>query len=211
MRTIRTKVYNFNELSEPAKQKAINWYRSANDDSYYYDDIISSAKAIVDLFGLKTGRSYTDIRTGHMDDNILELSGLRLYKYIVNNYYNNLFTPKYIKTIDRELKCKQFICKVHTGVKGKFTQLFSKLTMVNDGCPLTGVCSDYDILQPVYDFLKKPDKSTTFEDLIKDIEHEISKTFRDTEEWVNSDEFIKDELINNEYEFTKDGNLFSYK
>lgn len=209
MRTIRTKVYNFNELSEPAKQKAINWYRSANDDSYYYDEIISSAKAIVDLFGLKTGRSCTDIRTGHMDDNILELSGLRLYKYIVNNYYNTLFTPKYIKTIDRELKCKQFICKVHAGVKGKFTQLFSKLTRVNDGCPLTGVCYDYDILQPVYEFLQNPKKETTFKDLIDSIESAISQTFRDAEEWVNSDEYITEQIEANEYEFTQEGNRFS--
>lgn len=161
MRTIRTKVYEFNELSENAQQKAIDNYRNRNNSynvQYLYDEITDSAKAVAELFNLKFGRECTDIRTGHIDDNILALSGVRLYKYIVNNYYNNLFTPKYIKTIDRELKCKQFICKVYDGVKGRFTQLFSKLTMVNDGCPLTGVCYDNDILEPVYEFLKNPNK-----------------------------------------------------
>jgi len=208
MRTIRTKVYKFNELSDEAKEKAIDWCRNVNNDIHDYEDIVSSAKAVADLFDLKFGKSYTDIRFGHIEDRILELSGTRLYKYVVNNYYDSLFTPKYIKTIGRELKCKQFICKIHTGANGKFTQLFSKLTKVNDGCALTGMCYDDDILQPVYEFLKNPDKSTTFEDLIKDIENAISKTLRDIEEWVNSDEYITEQIEANEYEFTQDGNLF---
>lgn len=35
MRTVRTKVYQFSELSESAKQKAIEWYLSGNDDSSF--------------------------------------------------------------------------------------------------------------------------------------------------------------------------------
>lgn len=210
MRTIRTKVYEFNELSESSKEKAISQYRnnSYNNNSYYFEEITDSVKAVAELFNLKFGREYTDIRYGHIDDCILELSGIRLYKYILNNYYSSLFVPKYIKKIDRVLRCKQFICKVREGKNGKYTTIYSRLNASNDGCPLTGVCYDYDILQPVYEFLKKPDKSTTFEDLIKDIEHAISKTFRDAEEWVNSDEFITEEIKNNECEFTQDGNLF---
>ena len=64
-----------------------------------------------------------------------------------------------------------------------------------------------DILQPVYDFLKQPDKSTTFEDLIGYIESAISKTFRNTDEWLSSDEFITEEINANDYEFTENGEL----
>ncbi len=132
MRTIRTKVYQFSELSEQAKETAINWYRNGSDDNQiYFGEIIDTVKKVAELFDLKFGREYTDIRTGHIDDNILELSGVRLYKYLINNYYNSLYTPKYIKMIDRELKCRQFICKIGTGRDGnKYTQIYSKNSRV---------------------------------------------------------------------------------
>lgn len=65
-----------------------------------------------------------------------------------------------------------------------------------------------DILQPVYDFLEKPNTSTTFEDLMNEIESAISKTFQQNEEWVNSDEYITEQIESNEYDFTKDGKRF---
>lgn len=46
MRTIRTKVYKFEELSEQAQQKAIEWYISGNDLSYVWRDIKEDAKQI---------------------------------------------------------------------------------------------------------------------------------------------------------------------
>lgn len=208
MRTIKTVLYNFSELSEGAKEKAIQNHREKYIDySFYYDEIIESVKAVVELFGLKTGNEYSDIRTGHIEDTILNLSGIRLYKYLINNYGSKLFTPKYIKTLDRKVSWKPFKCTYFKNREGKeFTQIHSKLKTDNS-CTLTGVCYDMDILEPVYNFLQSPDKNTTFEELIGDIESAISKTFRDTEDWINSDEFITDEIEANNYEFTEEGKL----
>jgi len=209
MKTVCINTYKFNELSDKAKNKAINSFRDRQYDyQHYYDEITSSVKALVELFNLKTGRQYSDLKTSHIDDNITELKGLRLYKYLMSNYYNDLFTPKYLKSIDRELKCRQFICKVNKDYKGeKYTMLYSRLFR-SDCCVLTGVCYDNDILQPVYDFLKKPDKHTTFEDLIQDIAHAISKAYASTEEWISSDDFIRDEIEANDYDFTEEGKLY---
>ena len=209
MRTVRTQVYKFNELSKQAQQKAIVNFRSNGFLSDFYShDIINSAKKVIELFNLKTGNKYSDIRTSHIDDNILQLSDVRLYKYIVNNYYSDLFTPVYIKTIDKEWHCKLFICKVRTGRDGnKYTQVYSK-TKKDNSCVLTGVCYDMDILQPIYDFLEKPSKGTTFEDLMNEIGEAISKTYSDAEEWTNSDKCITETIEVNEYEFTQDGRLF---
>lgn len=208
-RTIRTRVYKFNELSEQAKKVAIENYRSQDgNNSHYFDEITDSVKAVGELFDLKFGRSYSDVRTGHIADDLLNLSGIRLYKYLMNNYYSFLFTPKYIKLFHSVKNWKPFICRVKKSHKGdSYTQVYSK-NFVNNDCPLTGVCYDNDILQPVYDFLKKPDKSTTYDDLLEEIESAIESTYRSTEKWLNSDEFIKDEIQANDYEFTKDGKLF---
>jgi len=209
MRTIRTKVYKFNELSEQAKQKAINnWRNQQQDYQYYFDEIVDSIKAVVELFDLKTGREYTDIRTSHIDDNILNLKGVRLYKYIVNNYSNNLFTPTYIKSIDRAVNWKQFVCKTRTAAdKTKYTQIYSKQKKDNC-CVLTGICYDDIILQPIYDFLKHPDTTKNFHDLFQELENAICNTVSNTEEWLNSDEFITDEIEVNGYEFKIDGTIF---
>lgn len=211
MRTIRTKVYQFSELNEKAQKTAIEKCRQQNWESghnqIYFDEVVDTVKKVLELFGLETGRQYDDIRYSHIDDNILELSGVRMYKYILNNYGYALFKPAYIKHINRAVNWRQFICKVGKGGNGEYTSIYSRMRKTSD-CVLTGVCYDDDILRPVYDFLKCPRKSVTFEDLIKDIESAISKTFEDTEEWVNSDEFIREEIKANEFEFTEDGRPF---
>jgi hypothetical protein len=209
MKTIRTKVYQFSELSDSAKQKAIEWYRTGSDDGQIYaDEIIDSVKELAKIFNLEFGREYTDIRTSHIDDNILELQGVRLYKYIVNNYSHHLFRPKYIKSIDRAVYWNQFICKRKKGTNGDYTQLYSKWRKDNS-CVLTGVCYDMDILNPVYEFLARPDKTTTFADLISDIESAIQKTFDSNETYVNSDSYVIESIEANEYDFTADGKRFN--
>ena len=203
MKTITINLYKFDELSEKAKQTAIDKYRNKHDNYFYYDEIIESVKKLIDLFNLKTGNTYTDLRCSHINDTILELSGVRLYKYILNNYGKELFTPKYKKSIDREVKSKAYICKVDTDYKGeKYTFLYDK-QKTDNSCVLTGVCFDDDILKPVYDFLKKPTNNTNFEDLISEIETAIQKCFDSTEQWLNSDEFITEEIEANEYYFTE--------
>lgn len=207
MRTIRIKLYKFNELSESAKEKAINDWRDKNNYDSSFEEIEGSVKAVIKLFNLKTGRTWEDIRTSHIDDCILELKGVRLYKYLVNNYYSDLFKPKYIKSLDGIRKGKQFVFEVNKNYKGEFYTMILSKNFVSNSCTLTGVCFDMDILQPVYDFLEKPDANTTFEDLIRDIEGAISKCYRDTEEWINSDEYITETIEANDYEFTQDGKL----
>jgi hypothetical protein len=208
MKTIELTLYKFNELSEEAKRTAIEQYKEGGQDQFYYDELIESINKALDLFGLETGRQYSDIRTGHIDDCILELSGVRLYKYLVNNYWNKLFTPKYKKSIDRAVKWSPYICKVYTVSDGsKYTQLYYKHQRGND-CVLTGVCYDMDILQPFYSFLERPEDNVTFSDLINEMSNAIVKAFNDLEEWQDSDEHISEMLEINKYDFTEDGNRY---
>jgi hypothetical protein len=204
MRTEKINIYSFDELSEDAKQKAIDQFRyNDNDGSFYFDEVIESVKAVCNLFDLKTGRQYSDIRYNHIDDNILQLSGFRLQKYIWNNYKHDLFKGKYYSLWSKKDKSFKHYKEGYPVLKSRYSKLF-----LSNECVLTGVCYDDDILQPVYDFLNKPDKSKTFEDLIKEIENAISKTFEDVETWLNSDEFIIDLFQANDYEFTEDGNIY---
>ena len=214
VRTIRTKVYKFDELNETAKQKAIEWYRDGNSsDSFYADEIIYSVKAMAEIFNLKFGSEYTDIRCSHIDDNILELQGVRLYKYIVNNYWGSLYKRKFLGCIGDNKVIKHRMSKtrfydMNKGARVNSSNFIYSNVQFSNNCTLTGVCYDNDILQPVYNFLQHPDKSTTFADLISDIESAVTKCFNDNEEWVNSDEYITETIQANEYESTADGRRF---
>lgn len=214
MREVITNVYSFDELNETAKQKAITQHRQDGDfNQFYFDEIIESVKKMANLFNLKFGKEYTQIRTSHIEDNILELKGIRLYKYLVNNYWSSLYKRKFLGTIGdnkiithRMSKTKFYDIKKGAKVNSS-NFIFSNINFENS-CVLTGVCYDNDILQPIYDFLATPSKETTFEDLINGIENSIKKCFNDVEAWINSDEFITETIVANEYEFTIDGNLF---
>ena len=214
MKQITINVYSFNELSESAKQNAIDNYRNkCYDNSFFYDEIAASVKAAIDLFGLKTGRTYTDIHYSHIDDNVLQLFGSRLCAYIYNNYGEDLFKPKYLKhgeltdvkkSFHRMRKQREITNNCPN--KGKILVSYYSNIQKDNSCTLTGVCYDDDILKPVYDFLSNCPSNVTFEDIIQSIESAINKTYNDCEDWLNSDEFITEELEANNYEFDEDGN-----
>lgn len=191
-KTIRTKVYAFNELSDEAKQVAIENYRArgGDDGDYYSSEITDSAQAMCNAMDLEIGRTYADVYTSSYWENAEGLSGARLAKWIVNNYSNVLFRPKYLGH-----------------VKGKAH--YSRC-QTDNSCVLTGVCYDDDILAPIYDFLTRPEKQYSLDMLMNDMSFAIKKTYEHAIEYVNSDGYISDMLEANEYLFTKDGREFNY-
>jgi hypothetical protein len=208
MQTITLELFKFNELSEDAKQTAIDNYRYSGNHCGDAGEIIDSAKAASELFNLKTGRQYSDVSTCHIDDDILELKGVRAYKYLLNNYGGELFKRAYIKHYDTHKIIPQFYCERKTYKNGnKSTFVYSKYK-TTDSCVLTGFCYDDDILQPVYDFLAKPCKNTTIQDIFEELGEAIAKAFADYEDWVTSDEYISEVLECNNYDFTIDGKRY---
>jgi hypothetical protein len=209
MQTITLQLFKFNELSEDAQQVAIDNYRnSGNNDGGAIDEVIDSAKAATELFNLRTGNEYSDVRHSHIDDDILELKGIRAYKYLLNNYGGELFKRKYIKHYPEHKYIPQFYCERKTYKNGnKSTFVYSRYK-TTDSCVLTGVCYDDDILSPVYDFLAKPCQHTTIQDIFEELGEAIAKTFQDYEEWINSDEYISDFLEANGFDFTENGKRY---
>ena len=202
MKTVTTTktIYEFSELSEDAKQTALNEYRQTNDDDFFRTELVESIKKLIDLFGLKSGREWCDLSTSHMDDCILELKGLRLRTYLINNYWGDLYKGKYYSLWSKTEKSFKHYKEGYPVLKSRHSKV-----MFDNCCVLTGVCFDDDILAPIYDFFASPKNDTTFADLIGEIENAISGAFRSNEEWVNSDEYITDVFEANQYEFDEDG------
>lgn len=77
-----------------------------------------------------------------------------------------------------------------------------------DNYPLTGVYYDYTILKPLYDFIKKPCKNTTFEDLINDSFSKLKLWIESEIEYYQCDSYITEKLIEEETEFYVDGTKY---
>lgn len=58
MRTIETQAFKFSELSEKAKEKAIEQYRASFDFSFHSEFAIDDAKTIAALFGMDIEKVY---------------------------------------------------------------------------------------------------------------------------------------------------------
>lgn len=88
-RTIETTLYQFDELSESAKESARDWYRGDGDAWIWASDWIASAQAFeriapIKIRGWDIDRAEVSIEWSE-DSDIAELSGLRAWKWLENN------------------------------------------------------------------------------------------------------------------------------
>jgi hypothetical protein len=220
MRTVRTKVYEFEELSETAKQTAIEKERNNVYTDFIYDEAYKTVKAFNSVFKIQEGnRSWLDANFTNIDEDVQELKGFRLQKYIWNNFGNDIFKPKYLKHGELTDKRKPYHAMQkqreitnNCPNKGKFYISYYSNIQKENSCVLTGVCYDQDILDPIYNFLEKRDFSNctiNFYHLINNCFEALKKSIESEVDYQNSDEAIIENLISNDYEFTKDGFIFN--
>jgi hypothetical protein len=211
-RVARVKVYSFGQLSDKAKEVARSWWRDRQEYDYIWGEAKNTVDAFNDLFNLKHGlRSWLDFRH-NLSDEVEELKGLRLRTYIINNYGWGLNKRKYMghlkasKPVNHPC-CRNRVYKTRSGGEIVSVSYLSRIQYTTD-CVLTGVCYDHDILAPIYEFIKKPCKHTTLVDLFKDCFESLRLSIESEIEYRNSDEYVDEELVSNDYEFTEDGKRF---
>ena len=214
MKTIEIKLYKFNELSEESKQNAIEKFRSSNDNFFWQSDWQASLDKFCEAFPVKWKEC--DVYRGinysvTCDDNIAELKGIRLMKYIYNNFEHILFKGKYLKGFcyENEKDIKEHVrLKTKKLSNGRYFQSYYSKIEKDNSCVLTGFCGDNDILSPIYEFLKNPKESVTFADVLSDCLETWLKGVRNDYESQQSDEYISDHLEANDYDFTEDGKIY---
>jgi predicted RNase H-like HicB family nuclease len=214
MRTITTtvEVFKFDELSDEAKQTAIREYRSEGvDTSHNWDEAHKSVKEFHNIFGSREGnRSWLDVNTGHMDDQILELSGNRLRTYLINNFPSAFYEREFrghSKNDNRSTekpKGHRLVTAIKKDCKGNYYRVFKSNFLTESCCPFTGVCYDESLLDPFKAFITLPD-ARTFEDLLQEAMESLRIYLESEDEYRNSDEAIEEDIESNDYEFTEDG------
>lgn len=199
MRTIEITVYTIDELSEKAKEKAYhNWLQQ--NDYPWENENRKTLEEFCRIFPVKVidwSYGYWDNYihfqfTG--DENIENLSGLRLLKYIYNNYYDCLFKGKFY------YKEKY--------VNGKYEYKCRRSKIIKDNsCVLTGYDLDDVILKPIYDFLKKPKEYITFYDLMKECLNTWVKACSEDYQYCTSMEYFIELSRINGWEYRENGEM----
>lgn len=234
MKEVKVKLYEYDELSDCAKERAIEDF---NRDNYYPwgKEVRNTIEALEDLFCVKASdweydsRNYRigNIRfsSNQWTDDTLGLSGNRARAYLWNNYGFVLLRPKcdYFS-----LTCGRYVRAVSANCVKRTSNVFSE--RVFDGtCPLTGWCFDNDALEPMANFcfgvkwddgLKKrvmvPHaerrmwKYTTVESVIREcFESLLASASRDCA-YQESEENFKEMCVANDWMFNEDGTLSRY-
>jgi len=88
-------------------------------------------------------------------------------------------------------------------------QLNSIKSLVIGDCPLTGMCYDMDILEPILEYYKDSTKYTNLEDLINACVNNLCKSVQNEYEACITKEGIQETCEANDYYFTSEGKLHS--
>jgi len=214
METVEIKLYKFSELSEEVKEKAINQYRENEykHTPWFIDEVNQCFEKFADIFSIEWRNidyeePYRNDYHLTFDDNILNLTGQRLATYIWNNYKSDLFKHKYLKSFDdhkNHKRVKNYTAK-RTG--NKYCSYYSAIQLDNS-CVLTGMCYDHNILDPIYEFLNKPNDRIDFETLLNDCINSLCHAVSSEIEYQYSDEAITETIEANDYDFTEDGEMY---
>ena len=208
MEVIKLKTYKLSELSDAAKEKAFN--NSVSNFTYHWhDENIAVLKEFENIFPLQINNYEYDQNNGFVSwefayDDVQELSGIRLMAKLSSNYFRDLYKGKYYSLWSKKDKNPHYT-EGGSAPCGKLKSKHSKILF--EETTLTGYCVGYDILKPIFDFLKKP-TDITFEDLMQEcIDAWIKSVVFDYEYAASMEAFTEDAEVN-EWKYTEDGEYY---
>ena len=178
METKTYTVYKFEELSEEAKEKAIEHFRDNVVDFPWSDEYIEGMKAFAEFFNISLGRWSVGGRGEcvpfELSEEMEALSGRKLKRYLKENY------------LERKNK------HGHKPLDGQ--------------CFFTGFCGDEDLLDPMRKFFKYPGKIEAKE-LFEDCFNAWIKAYNADRDYQYTDKSIIETIQENDYDFLENGKL----
>lgn len=196
MKEVRIKLYHFDELSEDAKkvvrdrerERIQQWGIDAWDSEHK-----ETLKKFCEIFNVKVydwevsdyNHDYRfKFTQDFYDISADKVTGRYLLRFL-NSIYYDIRSRKY------------FSCGQHYDENGKFhySHRHSRIMWEEYNCPLTGVCYDNDILDPIWKWHKKPNFGISLYELVDDCLESFFSTWQNECEYCGSDEYVEQELI----------------
>jgi len=197
MRTQRIEIYQFNELSDDAKEKAIQRYREGNLDYEWYDGVFEDAKEIGKLIGIDIDRIYFSGFCSQGDGACFEGS----YEYRIGSVKEiKKYAPK-----DKELH--RIAVELSKIQRKSFYGLTARVkhfgAYSHELCTQINVYGDFELGDRYYvDFVSNEEGII---ELLRDFMKWIYKSLEADHDWLNADEQVIESMECNEYEFLENG------
>lgn len=214
MKTINITLYSFDELSEDVQKQIIDrerWNIMEQCMDGYGPDYQKSLEKFEELMDISVSRwgcnynSYyfnvkVDVKCVYDEETLLEhLSGKLLVRYLHNNILSYLLTAKQyssLKYVDNKPILKRRSSRI----------------LKECECPLTGACYDMYLIDPILQYLQKPDELTSYETLMdKCVDSFFEEWHKEYRYWADNEDAIREELHNNQYEdrlYYADGRVY---
>lgn len=211
MKELKINVFSFEELSKEIQDKVIErerwnimdsvmechcmeFQKTLEEFQKITDSYVNSYK--VDYCGCRFGKVRSD-KIVYDDFDLEDLSGKLLFRYISNEIMPYLQRGK----------------NYYTYVNGNYDKLKSRRSRIImegfDSCPLTGVCYDYVVLEPLFDYYynwARPEyRNLTFCDVMEKCYAKLFDDLYEEYQYYASDEAVREELLNREDEYYEDG------
>lgn len=192
------KVYTFDELSNEAKEKFIDKRRDFEAE-FWADEMLDCMKRAMDWMNIDiddyqfdcTGRGYINLS---VDDEAEDLTGIRAYKWIVNNCFKDVDKKKmYWLDFPRD--------------KTRTSNIESKDWM--DNCTFSGVIYDFAVKDAWEEWCAE--LKNGFEPSVRDFLDKLENQYLNelSEEYDGFDEpEARDIAEANNYEFLEDGTIY---
>jgi len=188
--TTRT-LYKFDELSDEAKEKAIERYRENNLDYDWYDFVYDDAITIGKLMGIKIDRIYFSGFSSQGDGACFE-----------GEYFYNAGSVKAIKDYAPQDETLHRIAKDLQNIQRKtFYHLYAYVK--HSGHYYHENCTNIDVRNDVQELTDEQEQG--IKDCLRDFMRWIYKQLESEYDYLQSDEQIRETIQANEYEFTEDG------
>ena len=207
MKTIvtETNVYTFDELTDEAKENAIENFRNYTFEHgglCWQTENANAVKVIAEKMGWKYDYSSWDgvdycVEYSVDDGDVAELSGARAMAYIENNYIDVAKKPK-----------MYWLHNVLYGDGRKNWTRKSKVNFTIDDCPFTGYCMDCCFSEAWREWKSKFNKHSTVQDFADMVASHLSKDWTEDNRYQVSDEGILEVIEANDYEFLEDGTFY---
>ena len=208
------KVYEYNELSEKAKETAYESWRDAQYNGWGYpwgDEFKKSMEEFAKTFNLKlTDWQFSDCSPSYIDfevevgkyweynEDVENLSGIRLYKYIYNLLKNEWVEPNSKFHVYKNGKHMKFIDSGSQKVyekngKVRYSNIFREDNEEEYySLPFTGSFADDYYRDIIIKFMKRPDTQTTYRDLMERAFNKLIRYYLDDEEYFYSEDNFKE-------------------
>ena len=182
----------------PNPDAVFNWLRNHwhNLHDHAGQEVFDSLKGFCNHFDITLGDysiapfgDQSENITLKMDDDIAEMSGIRLWKWFTNSGKLSVKQARY------DAKSKQIVRD------GPIVSLFGQ-------CHYTGICYDESINDVLEGFIKKPDLTITGQKLFDDCAYRLLQVYHSECEYIYSDEGLRELCEGNEYQFTESGKAY---